>query len=107
MDNSACAVVYLDRRVQVTGSMTKELLQRKEEDHTTRHGDEDATHNINTIVSAFGEGIILVPNFDSLEYFITRDSFHMLGWTIMPQRNRSTRRVAELFAYYCPAGHAR
>lgn len=52
MDNSACAVLYLDRRARSTGHLTSSILDRAETDL----GDEDAAHNIHTLLSVFGEG---------------------------------------------------
>lgn len=56
MDNSACAVLYLDRRVSTTGSLTRQALDRDGKDYLAGIGDEDAARNIHTLLVAFGEG---------------------------------------------------
>ena len=56
MDNSLCTVLYLDRRARATGLVTKSALERNGELHLADAGDEDAAHNIHTLVAAFGEG---------------------------------------------------
>ncbi|KAL1311716.1 hypothetical protein AAFC00_001816 [Neodothiora populina] len=76
MDNSSCVVLYLDRRARATGFLTAESLERAEKEGLHCLGDEDAAHNIHTILSAFGQAHICSDGMSCLASVAKLDESH-------------------------------